>query len=202
MEEIYSALITGVFTLAVGCLGVYAGRRDAKSISIRQIRKEQLDNVWEPIEVLLSLNLFFDPEKAMQTIVQIVSENHKLIPREELLEIDHLRLQNHLKRESFDRLKIINSSYYNWAKKALGYPYAKNTIQIAYTPNSKRAIALMVVWHTLAFLVILFAAFILLAYIASFFEEPIGTFPDWAVEVSVYVLILFGGWFYLGAHKR
>ena len=202
LEQIYSALITGAFTLVVGFIGLFAGRRDAKSLSVRAIREMQLTNVWEPIEVLFEMNPAFETSDVIQAISTLVAQNHKLLPREILTEINRLRFLNELTQKDFNRLRVMNSSYYNWTKKALGYPYNRDKIKTFYTPNSGMKIFWIVARDVTFLSAFAISAVALVASAASYFKSGAFSFPEWMLSICAYIFAIGASWVLMRATQR
>lgn len=203
MNEIYGALITGVFSLAVGFIGLWAGKKDAKSLSQNQILEAQLSNVWEPMEKLFNFSQTNVPLDTLKSLVDIVSANYKLVPQEIINEIYTLRKKARLDDRDFLKLKAIASSYYNWTRKTLGYPYNRQQIKMEYTPNSRVKIILVVTINFVLLFLLICSSFVFLAAILSFSVGTASAVPEWMLICCTYFLVLGITWiFFNQAHRK
>lgn len=203
MNEIYGALITGVFSLAVGFIGLFAGKKDAKSLSQKQILEAQLSNVWEPMEKLFNFSQAHSPLDTLKSLVDIVSANYKLVPQEIINEINALRKKERLDDRDFLKLKAIASSYYNWTRKTLGYPYDRQHIKLEYTPNSRVKI-ILVSTSSLVLLILLSCSVVVLFSAAiNFSTGSTSAVPEWLLICCAYISVLGTTWiFFNQAHKK
>lgn len=194
MNEIYSALISGVFSLIVGFIGLFAGRKDTKSISQKRILEAQLSNVLEPMVKLLTISRPCGPLEPLNSLMDIVSSNYKLVPKQILCEINVLREKERPCTSDFHKLSIIVSSYYNWTCRYLGYPYDRSQIKMEYTHNSLIKIVLVTVSNIIVLLLYCFSALVLFAYFRAFFRGSPSVIPAWMLACCSYFLLLCVTW--------
>lgn len=203
MSEIYGAFITGVFSLAVGFIGLSAGRKDARSLSQKQILETQLSCVLEPIEKLFNFSQPRGPLEPLNSLVNIVSANYKLVPQEIVREMNALRKKQQLSEADFLKLKTVVSSYYNWTCKTLGYPYDRHQIRLEYTPNSRMKIVLVIISDLLLLLLLGFSIVILLLASFPISSGSAPSVPVWVLIFCTYILALGLTWiFFTHFHRK
>ena len=148
-NSVLAALIAGISTVIVGLLSLFSSSKDTGAPSKKTIYEMELNAVWEPLDQLLSYQPISDSASILTKIELIVSENYKLIPPEFIREFTRLKQVRKLKPTDFSKAQEITSSYFNWIRKNLGYPFDKEKILIEYSPTSGRDIFITIVGYGL-----------------------------------------------------
>ena len=182
-----SALITAIASALVGFLGL----RSSKSNSVptlREIRYQQLCNLFEPIEKVLNridksdLN---DCKVEVEEIHQLLIANLKLVPSFLYREVSNLASRSHVYVYEIDKLREMNASLYNWHCKHLGYPYDSDKIVRKYAPMYHRYLVLSYLGNRLLILIILF----LILSSISILDYP-GTGVESFDNISIYSMVM------------
>lgn len=156
-----SALINGVFSVAVCFIGIYLGKStEVKSPNEVKIYTELLNELYSPLHFLLVKKLNIEPhlDKVYRTHPQFFSP----------------KLEEYYLSKSFDKIEALAESDYNWLKKNTGLPYSqkkilfikKNSFNILQVEITKTAL-----FSLLAFSVI-FAQFFIISFIIQKIEWP------------------------------
>ncbi len=140
---IISTIITAIASLVTCVLGIYAGKSDNRNPSIKKIREDQLFKVFSPLEQKLSLNSGYDPSLLISDIKEAIENNFPLIPPVFLDEFVKISKIENPTEADFEKIKSIISSFYNWLRKVLGYPYDEHEISPYIIPAIERKLKVM-----------------------------------------------------------
>lgn len=140
---IISTIITAIASLVTCVLGIYAGKSDSRNPSIKKIREDQLFKVFSPLEQKLSLNSDYDPPLLISDIKEAIENNFPLIPPVFLDEFVKISKIENPTEADFEKIKLIISSFYNWLRKVLGYPYDEHEIYPYIIPAIERKLKVM-----------------------------------------------------------
>ena len=194
LSDLYNTIISGAFALAVGLIGVYAGRKDARSIAQRKIYEMQLTELWEPIIKELLLSNAADPIDTYNKVQQITYQNYTLVPNDLLREIDRLGNKNELADADFTCVKEISASHYNWIRRSLGYPHDSRRIKLEHTPKSKTNILFYICFNGLSILLFFTSLLIVFSHYAALVDGIHLNTPEWMLRWSTYILVIGFAW--------
>lgn len=125
---IVNTLITSSASIVVAALGLMAGKRDIAKMSNRKIYELQLNSLFAPMDKLLELPLRMNPQDILDELLTLIKENYTIVPPIILYEIQRLSLLETISNTSFEKLKEMTASYFNWLRKYLHYPYDREKI--------------------------------------------------------------------------
>ena len=135
---IITAIINSIAGLAIGALGLRAGVARTQGSQAHEIRQKQLDELLTPLQKFL----FYDPElESTDSITKIrtLTENcFEIIPPLLLTALEPFLANDTLPNASAKQLKPIVSSFYNWTRRSLGYPYNRRMIKANAVPHTER----------------------------------------------------------------
>lgn len=192
--DLTNTIITSASSIVVGFLALLAGRKDAGTISRRELRKLQVANILGPLDRLLFFTDQKDPSTLLCAVVEIVETNYDLVPTRILEETLYLKRKKNLTLESFSTLATVNASFYNWTKRALGYPYEATKINRFYVPHGERNSRILI-GSAILFAVIYIISILLVILIV--FSETLNrdvSIPNWLAQIAFYIFI-FGLFF-------
>lgn len=193
IPNILGSLITAGASVITTLLGVWLGKMISNSSSSRSIRERQLLKLYTPLEICLN----YSPEIGKSTIID---EAYKIVISN--LELVHTQVLDELKSAQADisriyHFKIVVSSYYNWTKRSLGYPFDKGAILSEFTPISKKlekaysivSITALILWAFSACIIIeyfLFPAYgvhpVIFSSCCIFFSTGMGLYIQWLFQ--------------------
>lgn len=133
---IISTAITAVGSIITGYIAVRAGKKSSSSLSSRELREIQLIELFEPMDKYLSFRIGLTPSELLKKIVFLVEQQYRNVPPSVFNEVNDLQRNADLSDKDFNKLRRIVSSFYNWLRKNLGYPYDSQKIDSDYTPPS------------------------------------------------------------------
>lgn len=161
-NPVLAAVIAATAAIIVGFMNLHSSKKDTGTLSPKEIYNLALNTVWEPLDKIFTLHPTSDPQAKLQQIDIIVSDNYKLIPPEFIKEYRVLKQTDKLKESDFLRIKMISTSYFNWIRKNLGYPFDRTKIKTAFTPKSGRDILLSALGYMALLIITSIVALILL----------------------------------------
>lgn len=188
--DLTSTIITSISSVIVGYFSHLAGQRHAGALSRKEIREAQLSKVFEPIDKLLFYSQNDDPKSTLNELVDIVSGSYRLVPQIIHDEVAALISCEHLEMSSFDKLHIIEASYYNWTKRSLGYPYDPTAICREYCPEARKHVMAQEILNAAFVLIYLFDILFLGVVLLMAFSGYTMNVPQWAFDASVYIAVL------------
>jgi len=128
---IINTVITAVSSIITEFLRLYIGKRDTDSVTMNKIREKQLSDLYTPLELCLNFNRSTSSTTILEDAEKILTENLELVPPELLKEFQKISRTEYA---DISRFKIATSSFYNWTRKYLGYPYDRAKIVSQFTP--------------------------------------------------------------------
>lgn len=143
--EVISAIISALAGVIMGFFGWLAGK------SNRTVKKtlwdEQLKNLYEPLDYLLSFSNKKSAYELLHEINSIISEHYRYLTPDVQNELNILCKKEDLSMSDFQNLKMLVSSTYNWLRKKLSYPYNKTSIRrstvVMHTKDMSTRIAML-----------------------------------------------------------
>lgn len=167
-NELILAVASIFTTFIVGLLSQRVMRQNAKFPIIQDVFKQQLEHIYTPMDKLLSFWHGVQPQELLNLLCQIVEKHYSLVPPEILKEIESLSSRTAVDVASFDRLRLMVSSFYNWTRKKLEYPYDPEKLNRRYEPSSgKKAEQNIHLAKTILIVMLLLAIGFILALIYS-----------------------------------
>ena len=188
--QVISSIIAAIPGVIIGFFGLFAGK------SNRTVKKalwgEQLKNLYEPLDYLLSFSNYESAYELLHEIKSIISKNYRYLTPDIQNVINELCKKEDLSMSDFQELKILVSSTYNWLRKKLSYPYNKASIQ-----HSTRVIHAKTIFTSTAITSSLLSAFsALLVFISSMYLSNSEIVPPpaddvWTSTISIlYIIVL------------
>lgn len=132
--SIISAIITAGASVITTLLGVWLRKIISNSSLPRSIRERQLIKLYMPLEICLHHSQELGQSTILDEAYKIMVDNIVLVPTQILNELESA--QKDISR--IYHFKLVVSSYYNWTKKSLGYPFDGDAILPDYTPVSQK----------------------------------------------------------------
>ena len=141
-NPVLAAIIAATSAVIVGFINLLSSKKDTAIPSQKEIYSSALNTVWEPLDKLFTLHSATSPQDKLHQIDTIISDNYKLVPTEFMKEYASLKQLHKINESDFTRIQMISSSYFNWMRKYLGYPYNEKKIKVEFTPKTRRDILL------------------------------------------------------------
>jgi hypothetical protein len=135
-SSVTNALIAAASSIIVCFIGIRFGGKDALSPSAKRIKEEQLQKVFSPIQKLLFFDKNLSSPESLAVLKSIVDENFPLLPPVLLNELS--AVMSGSGKVNPNKLSEIASSFYNWTRKSLGYPYSAKDIKPKLIPTAER----------------------------------------------------------------
>lgn len=139
--EIISALISSIASIVCGTIGIYIGKNDSGKSKKKEILKQQLVEVFAPMDKLLNLEKEKSEQEIIECLKQIASEKYMLVPSILMEEIKRLGTYRNNARTLQD-IETIVSTFYNWSCKRFGYPYTPEKINKYFIPTRERNVVI------------------------------------------------------------
>jgi hypothetical protein len=130
-----TAVMTAVASIITGWIGQNIGKKEINTPQIKEIRELQLKNLYVPLEKCLNYKKVENQDDILSEVETILLQNLELVPHEIM---DCFQAVKKSKEKDLSELKNAVSSFYNWNKKYLGYPYSKAKIIPKFTPYFAR----------------------------------------------------------------
>ena len=186
--SIINTIITAFVSILTCLIGLHAGRKDSGSPSMKKVSEQQLEQLFLPMERLLSLGCQQDAKGLMSNLFQIIYSNLLFVPPVLLAEFRRISAIEDPMDSDFSKLREIVSSFYNWTRKALGYPYDKAAIKRRFIPTYERNAAISQVF--LLLFLLLWASSLMPTFMAVV-SKDVGRIPSWLTQF--FILIAFIG---------
>lgn len=200
--DLTNTLITAASTIIVAFLSFLTGRKDVASISRREVREYQISNVLGPMDLLLTFTEEKTPEEFLSALLKIVEQSYKYIPVIIQNEIIKLKRSEKLDNLSFSHLRTVVASYYNWNKRAMGYPYDRKMIHSKFTPNTDRNNLIVGTIQAIVWLVSFISFMIAAVYgFSIWIGDPI-KMPPWLFESVSYICSINIAFALIALHER
>ena len=184
--NIVSSLIASGTSLIVCFVGLFLGQRQANNI--KAIQREQLEKVFVPLDKLFFFS--HSPKEILEAAYNILNDNYALIPVPLWKELHSLHSDLMAGRPvSYDlrKLQSLCSTYYEWTRKELGFPYNAARINPKFSPSHSKIQRAIAVFRGILFILLL--ALMLLAFIASFFQTDFSEIVDRIGSISLPIIM-------------
>jgi hypothetical protein len=139
-SDIINTFIVSITSVITCLLGLFIGRRDKDMPHIKEVRTRQLENLFTPLEKYFVFSLTTGAVPSIEFISSIIKENFELTPPAILNEFLVIKSNSNSGESDFWNMREMVSSFYNWTRKSLGYPYERSAIIKEFTqtfdPNS------------------------------------------------------------------
>lgn len=130
--------VVDIFNIATGLLGVFFSAKVNHFLTEtpwkRGVMERQLLELYAPLDFALQSNLPADPSCLVLLIREKISDCYPIVPITIAEECERLSSLPKLTKDDLTTTTAMISSFYNWTKKRLGYPYEKEKIKNYYTP--------------------------------------------------------------------
>ena len=126
-----NAIITATASIITGWIGQHIGKKELSNSRVKEIRELQLKNLYVPLEKCLNYKKVENQDAILSEIETILLQSLELVPPEIMDCFQAIKKDN---RNDLSEFKNAVSSFYNWTKKYLGYPYSKDKIIPKFTP--------------------------------------------------------------------
>ena len=139
--SIINTAITACAGIITCLIGIYAGKQQSNHPTEKKIREQQLFQVFTPISRIFIFHENKDTLSIIEEISPIINRELHLIPPPMLSEFLRVKSLESPKPADLSELQFINTSFFNWSKKTLGYPYNEDEILYTLLPShwKKRA---------------------------------------------------------------
>ena len=137
-STIINTAITAITSLATCLIGLRVGKQDAVSPSAKKIREAQLNNLYLPLERCFLCASEDGIKNALSQVQEIIYENLALVPETILNEFQKVTIIENPTVNDISALRRATSSFFNWTRKSMGYPYNHSAIKRNWVPTYER----------------------------------------------------------------
>lgn len=131
-------ITTTLITAATSIFTYFAGKASGTASNRKAHAASELSNLYAPLETILQKAELKGVDATFKDVSDILEKNSVLVHPVVLDEFRRISELKEVELKDLEELRIIVSSFFNWYRKALGYPYKANDISKKYTPTYTR----------------------------------------------------------------